>query len=124
MTDDAFAFDTRLDTEYLQSLYEGDTTYAAEIFQQFLNNYPEQWKELETNLTRGDIQSYKGNIHKMKASFSFVGLTQLTQKAQLVEQYCTGDHDANTLAAMQHEFKTLFLELIPIVENELKRLKA
>jgi HPt (histidine-containing phosphotransfer) domain-containing protein len=124
MENGTFAFDNRLDIEYLQSLYEGDTEYAAVIFEQFLQNYPAQWQELEESIASGDIQAYKGHIHKMKASFSFVGLTQLTQKAQVIEQHCTGNYDVDTITALQQGFRTSLAELIPIVEDELKRLQG
>jgi HPt (histidine-containing phosphotransfer) domain-containing protein len=124
MDNGTFAFDNRLDIEYLQSLYEGDTEYAAVIFEQFLQNYPEQWQELEASINREDIKAYKGHIHKMKASFSFVGLTQLTQKAQVIEQHCTENYDIDTVTALQQDFKTSLAQLIPIVEAELKRLQA
>ncbi len=120
----AFAFDNRLDVDYLHSLYEGDTEYAAVIFEQFLQHYPVQWGELENSFARGDIQAYKGNMHKMKASFSFVGLTQLTQKAQVIEQHCTENYDLPALSALQQDFKTNLDELLPIVEEELKRMQG
>jgi HPt (histidine-containing phosphotransfer) domain-containing protein len=124
MENGTFEFDNRLDIEYLQSLYEGDTEYAAVIFDQFLQNYPAQWVELEDSFAKGDIKAYKGYIHKMKASFSFVGLTQLTQKAQVIEQHCTENYDIHTATALQQDFKTSLTELIPIVEEQLKRLQA
>jgi HPt (histidine-containing phosphotransfer) domain-containing protein len=124
MENGTFAFDNRLDVDYLQSLYEGDTEYAGVIFEQFLQNYPVQWQELEESIASGDIKAYKGHIHKMKASFSFVGLTQLTQKAQVIEQHCTENYDANTVTALQQDFKKSLTELIPIVEDELKRLQG
>jgi HPt (histidine-containing phosphotransfer) domain-containing protein len=124
MEDGTFAFDNRLDIEYLQSLYEGDIEYAAVIFEQFLQNYPAQWQELEESIANGDMKACKSHIHKMKASFSFVGLTQLTQKAQVIEQHCTGSDDINTVIALHQDFRTSLAELIPIVEEELKRLQA
>jgi HPt (histidine-containing phosphotransfer) domain-containing protein len=124
MENGTFAFDNRLDIEYLQSLYEGDTEYAGLIFDQFLQNYPAQWQELEASINREDIKAYKGHIHKMKASFSFVGLTQLTQKAQVIEQHCTENYDIKAITALHQDFKTNLFELIPIVEDELKRMQA
>ncbi len=124
MENGTFAFDNRLDIDYLQSLYEGDTEYAAVIFDQFLQSYPAQWQELEASIASGDIKACKGHIHKMKASFSFVGLTQLTQKAQVIEEHCIENYDINTIKALQQDFRASLAELIPIVEEELKRMQA
>jgi HPt (histidine-containing phosphotransfer) domain-containing protein len=123
MENGAFAFDSRLDTDYLHSLYEGDKEYAAVIFEQFLQSYPAQWQELEESIAREDIKASKGHIHKMKASFSFVGLTGLTLKAQVLEQHCNENYDIDTIKALQLDFKASLDELIPVVEQELKRLQ-
>jgi HPt (histidine-containing phosphotransfer) domain-containing protein len=119
----SFVFDTRLNTDYLQSLYEGDTEYAAVIFEQFLQSHPTHWQELEESMAKKDIKACKGNIHKMKASFSFVGLTWLTEKAQILEQYCTDNNDINAIITLVGNFKASIDESVPIIKQELQRMR-
>jgi HPt (histidine-containing phosphotransfer) domain-containing protein len=124
MEDETFVFDNRLDTEYLESIYEGDKDYAAVVFEQFILTYPEQIAAINESFTNEDIVAYKGHIHKIKATFSFVGLTTLTRKAELVEKNSGENYDLATLTTLHNDFKNSLTELIPIVEQELKRLQA
>jgi HPt (histidine-containing phosphotransfer) domain-containing protein len=124
MENETFVFDKRLDIEYLESIYEGDKDYAAVVFEQFMLSYPEQLAAIEESFVKQDISAYKGNIHKIKATFSFVGLSKLTDLAEIIEKNCGENYDANTLSTLHIDFKNNLNELIPIIESELKRLQA
>jgi hypothetical protein len=124
MENEPFVFDNRLDTEYLESIYEGDKDYAAVVFEQFILTYPEQLAAIDESFAKEDIVAYKGHIHKIKATFSFVGLTTLTSKAEIVEKNSGENYDLGTLTTLHNDFKNSLTELIPIVEEELKRLQA
>ena len=124
MENETFVFDNRLDIEYLESIYEGDKDYAAVVFEQFMLSYPEQLAAIEESFEKKDIIAYKGNIHKIKATFSFVGLSKLTDLAEIIEKNCGESYDINALSLLQIDFKNNLTELIPIIESELKRLQA
>jgi HPt (histidine-containing phosphotransfer) domain-containing protein len=124
MEDETFVFDNRLDTEYLETIYEGDKDYAAVVFEQFILGYPEQLAAIDESFAKVDIIAYKGHIHKIKATFSFVGLTKLTTQCETIEKNCVENYDINTLTISHMDFKNNLAELIPIVEEELKRLQA
>ena len=89
MIGNTFIYNDRLDTEFLNSLYEEDTEYAAIVFEQFLHSYKKQVEEIEDSFVKGDLQIFRQKIHKMKPTFSFVGLTQLTEKAAQLEKNCS-----------------------------------
>jgi HPt (histidine-containing phosphotransfer) domain-containing protein len=124
MENETFVFDSRLDIEYLESIYEGDKDYAAVVFEQFMLSYPEQLAAIEDSFAKRDILAYKGNIHKIKATFSFVGLSKLTDLAEIIEKNCGENYDDNTLSILHIDFKNNLALLIPIIEEELKRLQA
>jgi HPt (histidine-containing phosphotransfer) domain-containing protein len=124
MEDGTFVFDNRLDTAYLESIYEGDKDYAAVVFEQFVLSYPEQWANIKESFAKEDIKTYKGHIHKIKATFSFVGLSTLTNKAELIEKNSGENYNLDTLTTLHNDFKNSLAELIPIVEEELKRLQS
>jgi hypothetical protein len=87
-------------------------------------SYPEQWAAIEESFAKEDIKTYKSHIHKIKATFSFVGLTTLTGKAEMVEKNSGESYDLHTLNALHNDFKNSLADLIPIVEQELVRLQA
>jgi HPt (histidine-containing phosphotransfer) domain-containing protein len=124
MEEETFIFNSRLNTEYLESIYEGDKDYAAIVFEQFILSYPEQFAAIEDSFAKKDIIAYKGHIHKIKATFSFVGLSTLTTLCETIEKNCGENYDLYTLSTLHNDFKNNLDELIPIVEEELKRLQA
>jgi HPt (histidine-containing phosphotransfer) domain-containing protein len=124
MENETFVFDNRLDIEYLESIYEGDKDYAAVVFEQFMLSYPEQLAAIDESFAKENFVAYKGHIHKIKATFSFVGLSKLTNLAEIIEKNCGENYDANTLSTLHIDFKNNLNKLIPIIESELKRLQA
>lgn len=116
-------YDSRLDSSFLYSLYENDKEHAAVVFEQFLLGYPAQVAELEESFKAGDIALFKQRIHKMKPTFSFVGLTGLTEKAGQIEKKCADTNDINYISDLYQSFKKDLSEFIPVVEAEFEKLK-
>ncbi len=123
MNESIFKYDERLDTVFLESLYENDNEHAAMIFEQFLLTYPQQMKEIDTVFLAGDISLLKQKIHKLKPTLSFVGLTKLTAQAEVIENKCAQSNDMKTLQGLYVDFKNNLNQLIPVVQTEFERLK-
>jgi HPt (histidine-containing phosphotransfer) domain-containing protein len=124
MADEIFEFDSRLDTEYLQSIYEDDKESAAMIFEQFLSSYPQQINDIENALAGEDVELYRSQIHKIKATFSFVGLTTLTTEAEMIEKNCRSTNNLADIRPLHEDFKKRLDFFIPILQAELVRLEA
>jgi HPt (histidine-containing phosphotransfer) domain-containing protein len=124
MNSNVFEYDERLDSAFLESIYDGDMEHAAISFEQFLNKYAVQIKEIEDCLAAADINLLRQKLHKIKPAFSYVGLTSLTAKAEIIERMCTDDTDKIVLTDLYLDFKNELNKLIPVVEGELERLKA
>lgn len=123
MNDIEFAFDNRLDTELLESLYEGDKEHAAMVFEQFLHTIHVQLKEVEDNFNSGNSELFRQRVHKLKPVFSFVGLSRLTGKAELIEKQCTQHIGTGPVKELYLDFKNKVIEFIPVIEKELIKLK-
>lgn len=117
-----FAFDERLDTEFLLSIYEGDTEHASIIFSQFLQMAPALMKEIDESYHTGIVESFRQKVHKLKPVFSFVGLTQLTIKAEILEKKCKETSHIHEVSDMYKDLKYNYSQNFPIIENEVKRL--
>ncbi|MEO6541605.1 MAG: Hpt domain-containing protein, partial [Ferruginibacter sp.] len=83
-----FRYDSRLDSVFLKSIYDDDHVHAAVIFDEFLKSCPEQIEAVEKCYVQGNIDQFRRQIHKVKPTFSFVGLTRLTAKADIIEKDC------------------------------------
>jgi HPt (histidine-containing phosphotransfer) domain-containing protein len=124
MTAAGFSFDKRLDSNFLQSVYEGDLEHAQMVFEQFIEYTPEQIKEIEENFSAGNLKGLGEQIHKIKPMFSFVGLTDLTSEAELLEKKCKEIADVTEISGLYNNFKTNYSIHFPIIQNELSRLKV
>ncbi|WP_462248716.1 Hpt domain-containing protein [Ferruginibacter sp.] len=119
-----FEFDPRLDTGFLRSLYEDDIENAVMSFDFFLNKYPQQLKEIEEDFIAGDIKGFRQKVHKVKPTFSYVGLTTISTKAAAIESICDNEGDLNKVKNLYQEFKNSLAEIIPVVQHELERMKT
>ncbi|MGH2646761.1 MAG: Hpt domain-containing protein [Ginsengibacter sp.] len=122
MENHPFVFDDRLDTEFLLSIYEGDAEHASLVFGQFLEMAPALMKEMEEYYNQGVVEPFRQKVHKLKPVFSFVGLTQLTAKAELLEKKCKETSQINEVSDIYTDLKYNYSENLPIIEKEVKRL--
>lgn len=122
MEDNCLKFDPRLDVEFLKSIYEDDMEHALIVFNEFLKIAPAQMKEIELNYCSGTVELFRQKIHKIKPVFSFVGLTELTDKAEILEKKCKEISHIIELNELYTEFKSYYTKTYPIIENEVMRL--
>lgn len=118
-----FTFDDRLDTDFLNELYGGDKEHATMVFEQFLKEIHVQLKEIDNSYNSGNSELLRQKVHKLKPVFSFVGLTWLTDKAEAIENQCKQNTDQSAMDELYKDFTKNILEFIPIIENELVKLK-
>ena len=124
MPDTPIPYDHRLDAAFLESIYENDKEDAAFGFKQFLNGYNAQLNELEQSFMTGDVDIFRQKIHKLKPTFSFVGLTNITAKAEIIERKCHEAVEITMINDLYDDFKNNLFELIPVVRNEYNRLNT
>ena len=116
-------FDQRLDNEFLQSIYEGDAEHALVVFSQFLQMVPPMMKDIDESYKAGMVEDFRKKVHKVKPVFSFVGLTALTKKAELLETKCKEISEISDISNLYNELKNQYSFGFPIIEKEVKRLE-
>jgi HPt (histidine-containing phosphotransfer) domain-containing protein len=77
-----------LDTAFLNSTYPDDPETAALMFETYLADLPANVAAIQQSLDNHDIQVFRQQLHKQKPSFSYVGLTDLTEKFQHLYTIC------------------------------------
>ncbi len=116
-----FVFDQRLDTKFLLSIYEGDDGHANLVFTQFLQMAPALMKEIEESYQTGIVETFRQKVHKLKPVFSFVGLTNLTTQAEMLEKKCKETSVINDVYDLYIKMKNTYSQFFPIIENEVER---
>jgi HPt (histidine-containing phosphotransfer) domain-containing protein len=124
MNDVSFEFNAQLDGQFLDSIYEGDNEHAEMVFDQFVRSVKGYMDEIDAGYNSGNAESFRKTIHKFKPVLSFVGLTKLTEAAAQIEKKCGEVTDVKNLAVPYTLFKNELTEKIPIIENDLLKLKS
>lgn len=124
MSIEIFKFDDRLDGDFLSSIYEDDNEHAEMVFENFIASIQKLITELEDAYTSGEVELLRKKIHKIKPVLSYVGLTALTVKAENIEKNCLTITTINDLAGLYTTFINELNSMIPVVENDLIKLKA
>ena len=124
MNEGSFEFNAELDGQFLKSIYEGDNEHAEMVFDQFINSVNGHMDDIEAGYNSGNAETFRKTIHKFKPVLSFVGLTKLSEAAASIEKKCSEVNDAKDLAVLYTLFKNDLLEKIPVVQNDLTKLKS
>src|SRR6478736_1063248 len=88
MNESLFSTLSDLDGTYLEAAYANDAETAALVFEQYLADLPSNLQLLRESLNKKDIDKFRQHIHKQKPGYSYVGLTDVTQKFQELQLKC------------------------------------
>lgn len=75
----------KIDLSYLQEITGGDSEIMAEMVDLFLTETPKHLKNLKVLLANEQWVELGAEAHKLKPTLSYVGLTELNEKAQKIE---------------------------------------
>ena len=70
-----FEFNSDLDVKYLTDLYEGNISYAADLFEIFIRTIRDEISKIDVLVDHRDWEQMKFQVHKLKPNFAMVGLT-------------------------------------------------
>ena len=93
MNENLFLNLTELDAAYLEAAYSNDAETAALVFEQYLADLPANLQLIRDSMNKKDIERFRQYIHKQKPGFSYVGLTDVTQKFQELQMKCVAMED-------------------------------
>ena len=115
------SFSGKLDKNYLDLLYGDDFDYAYEMFDIFIENVPEQIELLKSFMKSTNHEQVKKVAHKIKPTFSMVGLTAYQQVCQDIEKAAESGKISYFSFLEKFEF---FQEDLKIVKEEMQHLKT
>lgn len=119
-----FEFSQTLDVSFLNEVYEDDLAYAVEIFESFLETLPAGLLQLEEHFQSGDIAAFRSVAHRLKPSFSYVGLTGITNQMASLEKSCLVIQRLEESATLYQQVVKDIQASIPAIKLELNRLKS
>ena len=115
---------TELNAEYLEASYANDAETAAIVFEQYLQDLPDNVSLLQESYGNKDVERFQHYMHKQKPSFSYVGLTDVTEKFHELQVKCQTQEDLDTyrneIDAVLRRIRTTE----PLIRKTLERLQA
>ncbi|NLR81334.1 PAS domain S-box protein [Chitinophaga eiseniae] len=120
-----FEFNSDLDVKYLTDLYEGNISYAADLFEIFIRTIRDEIRKIDVLVDHRDWEQMKFQVHKLKPNFAMVGLTWINAKMQELENQLRFNQEAYSTEITQlfTEIKEDLDKYYPLVEEEYHKMR-
>jgi PAS domain S-box-containing protein len=100
------------DLTYLKKLSKGDDDFVKQMISIFINQTPTAIQKMEADLSNKDWASLRAVAHKMKPSFSFVGVTSLQEKIETIEDNAAQGTNPSLIADLIAQVKEVSLKAV------------
>jgi len=120
----AFQFSERLDQEFLQSIYDDDVSFAQEVFSGFLSETQNELELIENHFNNADLGSLRKALHKVKPTFSLVGLTKITEDIEFLIVKCDSSASVQQVEQPYNDILQSIRQSLPLVREELNRMES
>lgn len=119
-----FIFNSKIDQDWLYSLYEDDYSYIIEVFANSLQTIKEEASVVSAAFEADDVTKLKKATHKLKPLFGFTGLLEHQEIVGRFENACLNSNTANNLTLQYIELTNHINEGKTIIQEEYNRLSA
>jgi hypothetical protein len=123
MSENLFPDHLDLNTEYLNATYGDDPETAIMMFENYLEELPVNLKLLHDSFNKQDITSFRQVIHKQKPAFSYVGLTEITEKFHQLQTSCQQPEDLRKHKEEILQALSRIESSTPVIEATLQHLR-
>ena len=118
-----FQFNRELDGNYLQTFYEDDLDYAADMFSTFLEYTVAEFPNLKIAVTGADMEEIRKAAHKIKPTFAMVGLTKLRDDLAQIEDLAAANSGIEIIEPIRAKIEDQLNHFIPILEADLRQME-
>lgn len=108
-----------IDLEYLKQISNGSNEFVFQMITVFSDEIPGEINNLEKHLKNKDWKALRATAHKMKPSYSFMGVKQLEEMIHSVEEFSEDKQDQ--LPALVQSIRSITEEVIKELQEEKKK---
>lgn len=119
-----FEFSNVFDQHSLEQLYMGNYSQVQLMFDIFLRNTPSSFATIEENWEKGDWGALNDHLHRIKPTFTMVGLREVSDLANQLEENTKQTNPRKSIQKTFSNFKKAVLDSIRIVTSEKEKLDA
>jgi HPt (histidine-containing phosphotransfer) domain-containing protein len=108
-----------IDLDYLRQISNGSNEFVLQMIAVFTEEIPGEIENLEKHLANQDWKSLRATAHKMKPSYSFMGVKELEELVHSVEEFT--DEKKAELPGMIKSIREITKEVIDELQVEKKK---
>lgn len=108
---------------YLEELALGNDDFKAEMIELFLKSTPESIKQMKEAISAANWKTVGGVAHKLKTSFSFVGMENMVQLSREIQDAGLESKNIEEIPRMVEELADYYLKSEVELKKELEELK-
>ena len=108
------------DLTYLKQLANGSNEFIGQMITVFMAQTPEALSNMDKYVMSKDWESLHRVAHKMKPSFSFMGIKELENIISLIEEYSLNKTNVEQLPEMILKVKNVCMTALAELEIEKK----
>lgn len=112
-----------IDLSYLDELALGSNEFKIEMIESFITTTPESIETMKKSIEEGNWKTIGGLAHKMKTSFSFVGMENMVQLSKKLQDLGLAEEKTNEIPAMVSELASVYAEAEVELKAELQNLQ-
>ena len=91
----------------------------TEMIQLFLDQTPPQIKSIKENSEKKNWNKVRTQAHKVKPTFQYVGLMELRQKIEEIEELAEENQNTDDILGLINEVEEAFNEAIPLLKKRM-----
>jgi HPt (histidine-containing phosphotransfer) domain-containing protein len=108
----------QIDLTYLKEIANGSNEFICQMINVFTTETPKEINNLEKHLNNKDWQLLRGTAHKMKPSFTFMGIKKLESIIHTIEENSANETNLAHLPELFLEVKQTCNQAIIELEDE------
>ncbi len=106
-----------IDLNYLNDLSLGSKDFMQDIITSFIKTTPDSIAKMKECVNTEDWQQVGGIAHKLKTSFSFMGMDSMVEVSKVLQDYGLNAKETNKIAALIEQMDKAYV----LAEEELKK---
>lgn len=110
------------DLSNLEQMSDGDKEFMVTMISYFVDNTPEVLENLYTKTKNQDWEAVKQIANKLKPQLNYVGINQIEDEVEQIEQYADKKENLDKIPAMVENSTRVCRQALEQLNEELKRL--
>jgi len=110
-----------IDLEYLKQIANGSDEFILQMITVFTEEIPGEVENLQNHLKNKDWNALRATAHKMKPSYSFMGVKELEEMVHSVEEFSSSESHMEELPGLVSNIQSITNEVIAELHEEKKK---